>query len=141
MKVSRIQSNGECGKEVKKRVQAETVSLRKRQESELESAHGHCPEERFTEAVCTEKMEQLRKDLKALKGEIEARNNSLIDSKTLHYITTIIFVHKILLIPNNNNNKKKPTKQKKTPPHYTSTCVEKLGAKTFMRSSIETLPD
>ncbi|KAK3530300.1 hypothetical protein QTP86_023925, partial [Hemibagrus guttatus] len=36
MKVSRIQSNGECGKEVKKRVQAETVSLRKRQESELE---------------------------------------------------------------------------------------------------------
>ncbi|KAK3549709.1 hypothetical protein QTP86_007157 [Hemibagrus guttatus] len=29
-------SNGECGKEVKKRVQAETVSLRKRQESELE---------------------------------------------------------------------------------------------------------
>ncbi|KAK3523086.1 hypothetical protein QTP86_013134 [Hemibagrus guttatus] len=38
MKVSRIQSNGECGKEVKKRVQAETVSLRKRQESELEVA-------------------------------------------------------------------------------------------------------
>ncbi|KAK3574085.1 hypothetical protein QTP86_002865 [Hemibagrus guttatus] len=38
MKVSRIQSNGECGKEVKKRVQAETVSLRKRQESELEAA-------------------------------------------------------------------------------------------------------
>ncbi|KAK3530032.1 hypothetical protein QTP86_009955 [Hemibagrus guttatus] len=37
MKVSRIQSNGECGKEVKKRVQAETVSLRKRQESELEA--------------------------------------------------------------------------------------------------------
>ncbi|KAK3521396.1 hypothetical protein QTP70_004128 [Hemibagrus guttatus] len=36
MKVSHIQSNGECGKEVKKRVQAETVSLRKRQESELE---------------------------------------------------------------------------------------------------------
>ncbi|KAK3537366.1 hypothetical protein QTP70_008818 [Hemibagrus guttatus] len=38
MKVSHIQSNGECGKEVKKRVQAETVSLRKRQESELEVA-------------------------------------------------------------------------------------------------------
>ncbi|KAK3548512.1 hypothetical protein QTP70_013363 [Hemibagrus guttatus] len=38
MKVSRIQSNGECGKEVKKRVQTETVSLRKRQESELEVA-------------------------------------------------------------------------------------------------------
>ncbi|KAK3572894.1 hypothetical protein QTP86_010591 [Hemibagrus guttatus] len=38
MKFSRIQSNGECGKEVKKRVQAETVSLRKRQESELEVA-------------------------------------------------------------------------------------------------------
>ncbi|KAK3561749.1 hypothetical protein QTP86_013315 [Hemibagrus guttatus] len=38
MKVSRIQSNGERGKEVKKRVQAETVSLRKRQESELEVA-------------------------------------------------------------------------------------------------------
>ncbi|KAK3537591.1 hypothetical protein QTP70_016677, partial [Hemibagrus guttatus] len=38
IKVSRIQSNGECGKEVKKRVQAETVSLRKRQESELEVA-------------------------------------------------------------------------------------------------------
>ncbi|KAK3513525.1 hypothetical protein QTP70_016466 [Hemibagrus guttatus] len=38
MKVSRIQSNGECGNEVKKRVQAETVSLRKRQESELEVA-------------------------------------------------------------------------------------------------------
>ncbi|KAK3528766.1 hypothetical protein QTP70_011183 [Hemibagrus guttatus] len=38
MKVSGIQSNGECGKEVKKRVQAETVSLRKRQESELEVA-------------------------------------------------------------------------------------------------------
>ncbi|KAK3557289.1 hypothetical protein QTP70_026689, partial [Hemibagrus guttatus] len=38
MKVSRIQSNGECGKEAKKRVQAETVSLRKRQESELEVA-------------------------------------------------------------------------------------------------------
>ncbi|KAK3538399.1 hypothetical protein QTP86_001745 [Hemibagrus guttatus] len=38
MKVSRIQSNGESGKEVKKRVQAETVSLRKRQESELEVA-------------------------------------------------------------------------------------------------------
>ncbi|KAK3514051.1 hypothetical protein QTP70_002503 [Hemibagrus guttatus] len=38
MKVSRIQSNGECGKEVKKRVQAETVSLRKRQEAELEVA-------------------------------------------------------------------------------------------------------
>ncbi|KAK3537553.1 hypothetical protein QTP70_013786 [Hemibagrus guttatus] len=38
MKVSRIQSNGECAKEVKKRVQAETVSLRKRQESELEVA-------------------------------------------------------------------------------------------------------
>ncbi|KAK3556309.1 hypothetical protein QTP70_007129 [Hemibagrus guttatus] len=38
MKVSRIQSNGECGKEVKKRVQADTVSLRKRQESELEVA-------------------------------------------------------------------------------------------------------
>ncbi|KAK3525625.1 hypothetical protein QTP70_001448 [Hemibagrus guttatus] len=38
MKVSRIQSNGECGKEIKKRVQAETVSLRKRQESELEVA-------------------------------------------------------------------------------------------------------
>ncbi|KAK3560499.1 hypothetical protein QTP86_009653 [Hemibagrus guttatus] len=38
MKVSRIQSNGECGKEVKKRVQAETVPLRKRQESELEVA-------------------------------------------------------------------------------------------------------
>ncbi|KAK3514994.1 hypothetical protein QTP70_003257 [Hemibagrus guttatus] len=36
MKVSRIQSNGESGKEVKKRVQAETVSLRKRQKSELE---------------------------------------------------------------------------------------------------------
>ncbi|KAK3569964.1 hypothetical protein QTP86_007799 [Hemibagrus guttatus] len=33
---STVQSNGECGKEVKKRVQAETVSLRKRQESELE---------------------------------------------------------------------------------------------------------
>ncbi|KAK3548241.1 hypothetical protein QTP70_005820 [Hemibagrus guttatus] len=38
MKVSRIQNNGECGKEVKKRVQAETVSLRKRQQSELEVA-------------------------------------------------------------------------------------------------------
>ncbi|KAK3513083.1 hypothetical protein QTP70_000980 [Hemibagrus guttatus] len=38
MKVSRIQSNGECVKEVKKRVQAETVSLRKRPESELEVA-------------------------------------------------------------------------------------------------------
>ncbi|KAK3568428.1 hypothetical protein QTP86_006930 [Hemibagrus guttatus] len=38
MKVSGIQSNGECGKEVKKRVQAETVSLKKRQESELEVA-------------------------------------------------------------------------------------------------------
>ncbi|KAK3546774.1 hypothetical protein QTP86_001526 [Hemibagrus guttatus] len=38
MKVSGIQSNGKCGKEVKKRVQAETVSLRKRQESELEVA-------------------------------------------------------------------------------------------------------
>ncbi|KAK3562020.1 hypothetical protein QTP86_024802, partial [Hemibagrus guttatus] len=38
MKVSRIQSNGECEKEVKKRVQAETVSVRKRQESELEVA-------------------------------------------------------------------------------------------------------
>ncbi|KAK3525592.1 hypothetical protein QTP70_000436 [Hemibagrus guttatus] len=38
MKVSLVQSNGECGKEVKKRVQAETVSLRKRQESELEVA-------------------------------------------------------------------------------------------------------
>ncbi|KAK3565282.1 hypothetical protein QTP86_004779 [Hemibagrus guttatus] len=35
---STVQSNGECGKEVKKRVQAETVSLRKRQESELEVA-------------------------------------------------------------------------------------------------------
>ncbi|KAK3516689.1 hypothetical protein QTP70_022185, partial [Hemibagrus guttatus] len=35
---STIQSNGECEKEVKKRVQAETVSLRKRQESELEVA-------------------------------------------------------------------------------------------------------
>ncbi|KAK3507265.1 hypothetical protein QTP70_013448 [Hemibagrus guttatus] len=33
-----MKSNGECGKEVKKRVQAETVSLRKRQESELEVA-------------------------------------------------------------------------------------------------------
>ncbi|KAK3560310.1 hypothetical protein QTP86_006301 [Hemibagrus guttatus] len=33
---STVQSNGECGKEVKKRVQAETVSLRKRPESELE---------------------------------------------------------------------------------------------------------
>ncbi|KAK3539337.1 hypothetical protein QTP70_001209 [Hemibagrus guttatus] len=32
---STVQSNGECAKEVKKRVQAETVSLRKRQESEL----------------------------------------------------------------------------------------------------------
>ncbi|KAK3571223.1 hypothetical protein QTP86_005426 [Hemibagrus guttatus] len=38
MKVSGIQSNGEYEKEVKKRVQAETVSLRKRQESELEVA-------------------------------------------------------------------------------------------------------
>lgn len=38
-----------------------------------QSALGHCPEKRFTEAICTEKMEQLRKDLKALKGEIEAR--------------------------------------------------------------------
>ncbi|KAK3543325.1 hypothetical protein QTP70_018076, partial [Hemibagrus guttatus] len=35
---SPVQSNGECGKEVKKRVQAETVSLWKRQESELEVA-------------------------------------------------------------------------------------------------------
>ncbi|KAK3542168.1 hypothetical protein QTP86_016423 [Hemibagrus guttatus] len=35
---STVQSNGECGKEVKKRVQAETVSLRKRQESVLEVA-------------------------------------------------------------------------------------------------------
>ncbi|KAK3516094.1 hypothetical protein QTP70_005430 [Hemibagrus guttatus] len=35
---STVQSNGDCGKEVKKRVQAETVSLRKRQESELEVA-------------------------------------------------------------------------------------------------------
>ncbi|KAK3548490.1 hypothetical protein QTP70_013323 [Hemibagrus guttatus] len=35
---STVQSNGECGKEVKKRVQAETVSLRKRQESELKVA-------------------------------------------------------------------------------------------------------
>ncbi|KAK3516145.1 hypothetical protein QTP70_005404 [Hemibagrus guttatus] len=35
---STVQSNGECGKEVKKRAQAETVSLRKRQESELEVA-------------------------------------------------------------------------------------------------------
>ncbi|KAK3569805.1 hypothetical protein QTP86_005795 [Hemibagrus guttatus] len=33
-----MKSNGECRKEVKKRVQAETVSLRKRQESELEVA-------------------------------------------------------------------------------------------------------
>ncbi|KAK3561941.1 hypothetical protein QTP86_019064 [Hemibagrus guttatus] len=37
---STVQSNGECGKEVKKRVQAETVSLRKRQEPELECARG-----------------------------------------------------------------------------------------------------
>ncbi|KAK3564447.1 hypothetical protein QTP86_020386 [Hemibagrus guttatus] len=35
---STVQSNGEYEKEVKKRVQAETVSLRKRQESELEVA-------------------------------------------------------------------------------------------------------
>ncbi|KAK3574198.1 hypothetical protein QTP86_004334 [Hemibagrus guttatus] len=35
---STVQSNGECGKEVKKRVQADTVLLRKRQESELEVA-------------------------------------------------------------------------------------------------------
>lgn len=32
---------------------------------------------RYTEAVHTEKMEQLRKDLKALKGEIEAKNTYL----------------------------------------------------------------
>ncbi|KAK3542834.1 hypothetical protein QTP70_004639 [Hemibagrus guttatus] len=35
---STVQSNGQCGKEVKKRVQAETVSLRKRQKAELEVA-------------------------------------------------------------------------------------------------------
>lgn len=34
---------------------------------------GHYPDECFTEAVCPEKMERLRKDPKALKGEIEAR--------------------------------------------------------------------
>ncbi|KAF5898773.1 hydroperoxide isomerase ALOXE3-like, partial [Clarias magur] len=38
----------------------------------LQFPRGRYPEERFTEAVCTEKMEYFRKDLKALKGEIEA---------------------------------------------------------------------
>lgn len=47
-----------------------------------QSPPGHYPEERFTEAVCTEKMEQLRKDLKPLKDEIEARYTHL---KLLYY--------------------------------------------------------
>ncbi|KAL6487828.1 hypothetical protein MHYP_G00044540 [Metynnis hypsauchen] len=38
---------------------------------------GYYPEELFIEAVPLQKMEQFRKDLKALKGEIEARNKNL----------------------------------------------------------------
>ncbi|XP_036430842.1 polyunsaturated fatty acid lipoxygenase ALOX15B-like [Colossoma macropomum] len=38
---------------------------------------GYYPEEHFIEAVPLQKMEQFRKDLKALEGEIEARNKNL----------------------------------------------------------------
>ncbi|KAK3506052.1 hypothetical protein QTP70_003048 [Hemibagrus guttatus] len=63
MKVSRIQSNGECGKEVKKRVQAETVSMRKRQESELEyKRHLSTTSNRQTPNSTMAKTKELSKD-------------------------------------------------------------------------------
>ncbi|KAK3527503.1 hypothetical protein QTP86_023721 [Hemibagrus guttatus] len=86
MKVSRIQSNGECGKEVKKRVQAETVSLRKRQESELEDRKMLSTAQQMLQDSRT-KIELLRMQIvkvtQAREGEREASETDGRPSETI----------------------------------------------------------